>query len=548
MEARVTRWRRFVPYALAGLVGLAVLALGPADPAAAGGRDGAAGRDRPARVGWRFDATATEVADVARVVGADRMWASGTTGRGVGVALIDTGVAPVDGLRSVVHGPDLSLDSQSATVRHLDTYGHGTHLAGIIAGRGKDLRGIAPGATLTSVKVGATVGAADVSQVIAAIDWVVAHRDDDPARPIRVINLAYGTDGVQDYQVDPLTHAVENAWRAGIVVVVAGGNGGTAAPRLANPAVDPYVLAVGAADTKGTVRAQDDTLTDFSSRGDASRRVDLVAPGRSIVSLRNPGGYLDATFPAARVGERLFKGSGTSQASAVVSGAVALLLERHPDLTPDEVKAALIRGAEHLPHADGPGEGAGELDVARAATAAAWARRADVAQAWPPSTGTGSLEAARGSVHIALNGVPLVGEYDLFGPFDTAAWAKASSAGTAWEGGQWMGRTLTGDGWIEYSADDPLWSGVTWSGVTWSGVTWSGVTWSGVTWSGVTWSGVTWSGVTWSGVTWSGVTWSGVTWSGVTWSGVTWSGVTWSGVTWSGVTWSGVTWSGEVWA
>jgi serine protease AprX len=248
------------------------------------------------------------------------------------------------------------------------------------------------------------------------------------------------------------------------------------------------------------------------------------------------------------VGEHLFKGSGTSQAAAVVSGAVALLLERHPDLTPDEVKAALVRSAQHLPAADGSGEGAGELDVARAATAAAWARRADVAQSWPASTGTGSLERARGSVHIALNGVPLVGESDLFGAFDTAAWARASSAGTAWNGGEWMGRVLTGDGWDEYSADDPPWPGVTWSGVTWSGVTWSGVTWSGVTWSGVTWSGVTWSGVTWSGVTWSGVTWSGVTWSGVTWSGVTWSGVTWSGVTWSGVTWSGVTWSGEVWA
>jgi len=540
----VRLWRRILPYAAAGLAGLAMIALGPAE--AANAERG--GGDRPVRTGWRFDATATEVGDVARVVGADRLWASGTTGDGVGVALIDTGVTPVDGLRAVVHGPDLSVESQNPATRHLDTFGHGTHLAGIIAGRAAGFRGIAPGATLTSIKVGATGGAADVSQVIAAIDWVVAHRDDNPAGPIRVINLAYGADGVQDYRIDPLTHAVENAWRAGIVVVAAGGNGGAAAPRLANPAYDPYVLAVGAADTMGTIRAQDDTLTDFSSRGDATRRVDLVAPGRSIVSLRNPGGYLDETYPGARVGERLFKGSGTSQAAAVVSGAVALLLERQPGLTPDEVKAALVRGANRLPFAEGAGEGAGELDVARAVADAARVARSDVAQTWPTSTGTGSLEASRGTVHIALNGAPLVGEYDLFGPFDTAEWARASSAGTAWDGGTWMGRTLTGEGWVSYGDGDSPWPGVSWSGVSWSGVSWSGVSWSGVSWSGVSWSGVSWSGVSWSGVSWSGVSWSGVSWSGVSWSGVSWSGVSWSGVSWSGVSWSGVSWSGVSWS
>jgi serine protease AprX len=495
MDARNRLWRRIFPYAVAGLTGLATLALGPTAPAAAAPAP-------TAKHAWRFDATAAELSDVARVIGADRLHADGG---GVGVALVDTGVTPVPGLESVVHGPDLSVDSQSPATRHLDSYGHGTHLAGIIDG-------LAPRSTLVSVKVGATSGGADVSQVIAGIDWVVAHRNDDPARPIRVITLAYGTDGTQDYRVDPLTHAVENAWRAGIVVVVAAGNGGSAAPRLANPAYDPYVLAVGAADTQGTVPAVDDTVAEFSSRGDATRRVDFVAPGRSIVSLRDPGSLLDAAYPGARVGVRYFKGSGTSQAAAVASGAVALLLDRYPDLTPDEVKAALVRGAQPMPFAPGTGE----LNVARAATMAKSVSRADVAQTWPVSRGNGSLEASRGSVHLSLGGRVLAGEYDLFGPFDTTAWARASSDGTAWEGGTWMGRVLTGDGWAP--TDARTWSGVTWSGVTWSGVTWSGVTWSGVTWSGVTWSGVTWSGVTWSGVTWSGVTWSGVTWSGVAWS------------------------------
>ena len=115
---------------------------------------------------------------------------------------------------------------------------------------------------------------------------MVAHRDDDPANPIRVINLSYGTDGVQDFQVDPLTHAVQNAWRAGIVVVVSGGNAGFGSPKLNNPAYDPHVIAVGAADTRDTAWPSDDTVPDFSSRGDAARRVDVVAPGRSRARCR----------------------------------------------------------------------------------------------------------------------------------------------------------------------------------------------------------------------------------------------------------------------
>ena len=284
--------------------------------------------------GWLFDSSVASMPHVRGVVGADALWARGYTGRGVGVALIDTGVVPVPGLESssVVNGPDLSFESQSPGLQHYDTFGHGTHMAGIIAGNGRDgllgltrFRGLAPDARLTSLKVATSDGAVDVSQVVAAVDWVVQHRNDDPKNPIRVLNLSFGTDGVQGYQVDPLTHAVENAWRAGIVVVVSGGNEGPLAA-LNNPAYDPYVLAVGAADTRGTTGTSDDLVPGFSSRGGASRRVDLTAPGRSIASLRDPGSYLDSAWPSARYGDGLFKGSGTSQAAAVVSGGVALLL------------------------------------------------------------------------------------------------------------------------------------------------------------------------------------------------------------------------------
>jgi serine protease AprX len=332
------------------------------------------------------------------------------------------------------------------------------------------------------------------------VDWVVAHRNDDPRNPTRVLNLSYGTDGVQDYRLDPLTHAVENAWRAGIVVVVSGGNNGTDSPHLNNPAYDPYVLAVGASDTRGTVDAGDDVVPAFSSRGDASRRVDLVAPGRSITSLRNPGSTIDDAHPSARVDDRFFKGSGSSQAAAVVSGAVALLLQSRPGLSPDQVKALLRQSAESMPAADTAGRGAGELDVYRAFLAAT----PTTIQTWPPSTGLGSIEKARGTQHVADDGVELTGEKQVLGPFDAQTWASASANFTAWNGGVWAGSSWTGKAW----------SGTNWAGKSWSGETWSGKAWSGKSWSGTAWSSTTWTSSSWVGKSWSGKSWSAAGWNG----------------------------------
>ena len=466
--------------------------------------------------GWIVDDGQTRLDHVSAVVGADQMRNRGYTGRGVGVALVDTGVVPVKGLTSgnVVNGPDLSFESQSADLRFLDTFGHGTHMAGIIAGNdpstllGQRFQGVAPGARLTSLKVGSAEGAVDVSQVVAAIDWVVTHRNDDPSNPIRVLNLSYGTDGVQDYRLDPLTHAVENAWRAGIVVVVAGGNNGSDNPRLNNPAYDPFVLAVGASDTRGTVDARDDLVPAFSSRGDASRRVDLVAPGRSIVSLRNPGSVVDVTHPSARVDDRYFKGSGSSQAAAVTSGAVALLLQARPSLTPDQVKSLLRASAEPMPAADAAGRGVGELDVYRAFQKAT----PTTTQTWPTSTGLGSLEQARGTQHVGDGGVELTGEQHVLGPFDARRWASASSDFTAWDGGSWAGSDWTSGCWCESS-----WTGKSWAGKSWAGKSWAGKSWADHFWSAKSWAGKSWAGDSWTGSSWVGKSWAGKSWASAGW-------------------------------
>src|SRR5213079_662055 len=144
----------------------------------------------------------------------------------------------LDGAGKVVYGPDVSFDSQSDNTAFLDGYGHGTAMAGIIAGNDGDpggYRGVAPQARVVSVKVGAANGAVDVSQIIAGIDWVTEHAH-DPGMNIRVLNISLGTSSTQSYMADPLAHAAEAAWRKGIVVVAAVGNDGTTNRLVASPA------------------------------------------------------------------------------------------------------------------------------------------------------------------------------------------------------------------------------------------------------------------------------------------------------------------------
>ena len=399
------------------------------------------------------------------------------SGKGVDVALIDTGVAPVDGLEGdrVLHGPDLSMEGTAPEVAYLDTYGHGTHMAGIIAGNRAGHQGVAPGARIVSVKVAGHDGITTVPQVVAAIDWVIDHRNSDGLN-IRVLNLSLGRQGVTTHVGDVLSAAVERAWDAGIFVVVAAGNDGDTQSHLDSPAIDPYIMAVGAVDTTGEDEDDEDreerNVPSWSARGDGNRNPDLVAAGRSIASYRVPGSTADVSAPSARYGDDLFLGSGTSQSAAVTSGLAAVMLSANPNLKPDYIKAALLNGTFDLEEVGARRQGHGHIDT-------------------PGALATELVRPARVLAPRAADG-----------------------------------------------ADFAVPTGMTWSGGTWSGKTWSGMTWSGMTWSGGTWSGKTWSGMTWSGATWSGMTWSGGTWSGATWSGATWSGATWSGMTWSGEGWS----------
>ena len=442
--------------------------------------------------------------NVTTAVGAREMWKAGLTGNGIDVAIIDSGVTAVTGGPRLVSGPDLSLDSQDPGARRRDRFGHGTDLASIIGGEdaGSSARtdptamtGVAPDSRVISIKVGDVNGGVDVSQVIAALDWVVQNRSNQ--MNLRVVNLSFGTDSKQAWNLDPLSYAAETVARKGIVVVAAAGNTGTVG--LDDPAYNPHVLAVGASDPRGTTNPADDVVASYSTRGNGVRNPDLVAPGTGIVGLRSPGSVLDQAVPGN--GSRWMRGTGTSQAAAVVSGAVALLLQQRSNLNPQQVKALLRASADPIAGASAADQGAGRLNLKRAMAMAVPA----VPAAPAAGKGTGSLDASRGSQVQVLDGKPLAAEYDVFGmPWNSAQQAQLADSEAAWNQGYFNGQPWAQNYWD--AADPVAGAEMTWGSAKLSSTLWSGLTHSA--WSGRSWSGRSWSGRSWSGRSWSGRVWS----------------------------------------
>ncbi|HYT40081.1 MAG TPA: S8 family peptidase, partial [Acidimicrobiia bacterium] len=336
-----------------------------------------------------------------KVVGADKLWNEGVNGDGVTVAVVDTGIAQVADLAGRVIG---GVDFSGGNDPFKDEFGHGTFVAGLIAGNGASsngaYKGVAPKAKLVSIKIAGANGASDITHVLAAIQWAVSFRND---YGIKVLNLSLGTDSTQPYLLSPLDGAVERAWDAGIVVTVSASNNGPGAGTVTKPADDPLVITVGALDDKGSPGRGDDVMAGFSGQGptaaDGITKPDLVASGRSVISLRAPGSKVDTAYPGSRVGSFYFKGSGTSFSTAVVSGSAALLLDQEPNLTPDQVKARLLGTAAPGPAGSPNVDGHGSLDT----YAAAHAGTNDSAnQGITRSLGSGSLQLDRGSLQVNI--------------------------------------------------------------------------------------------------------------------------------------------------
>ncbi len=399
------------------------------------------------------DTSAGSLYAVADQVRARDAWLAGATGAGVNVAVIDTGVAVVPALAErVVATVDLSPDAADPERAFVDGHGHGTHMAGIVAGRTPGavpgragdhpewFMGMAPDAGIVSVKVSDGDGYVAPGSLLAGLDWVAANAD---LLDIGVAVLAFDAGIGESYLDDPVAAAAERVWAADVVVVAAAGNGGAEADGLSSPAPDPYVIAVGGVkiDDVGV------SLPEWASRGDDVRRPDVAAPGAHIRSLRAPGSDADVNHETGYVDEQRFLNSGSSPAAAVVAGVAALVRSADPSLTADEVKAALVAGAAAI-DVDPDYVGAGLVD----ATGALEADLGGATQTWDQSTATAPFASAR---------VPL-----------------AVGMGNTWSGNAWSGNA---------------WSGNAWSGNAWSGNAWSGNAWSGNAWSGNAWSGNAWS-------------------------------------------------------
>jgi len=431
-------------------------------------------------------------------VRADSMWAGGNTGDGVTVALLDTGVAPVPDLAGRLVQVDNGLLRPTSPCENLtgeptcdDNYGHGTFIAGLIAGNGASSNGawsgMAPDADILSVKVAGRDGSADVSAVLAGIQWVVSFKD---RYGIKVLNLSLGTDSTQSYRVDPLNFAVEKAWDAGVTVVVAASNRGPDAGTISKPGDDPLVITVGAVDDMGTSGIGDDQLPDFSSHGptaaDGLAKPDVVAPGGHVVSLRAPGSAVDTEYPTY-VDGAYRKGSGTSMSTGVVSGAVALMLGANPTMTPNRIKFALGATARPTASADRMAVGSGVIDAYGAVRAPAGVANQGVVR----SNGLGSLDLSRGTVQVALDDPGqtvvsglLTGQLLLWNPlvYTTGLWSPLTWSLTNFSGSRWYGSR-----WYS-ELDGSRWYGSRWYGSRWYGQV-DGSRWYGSRWYGSRWYG-----------------------------------------------------------
>jgi len=364
---------------------------------------------------------------------ARQVWSMGITGSGIGVAVIDSGVSPTNDLM-IAKSASFNPNSTSTT----DVYGHGTHVAGIIAGDGdlsnKKFQGVAPGAKIISMKVSDETGMAYESDVVAAMQWVY---DNKTGYNIRVVNISLNSTVEQSYHLSPMSAAAEILWFNGVVVVVSAGNKGDGSYNTANasPANDPFLITVGAADEMATSNPGDDaiaTYTAWTITADNYIKPDMFAPGSNIISVLSGHSDWDAIAPERVVDGNYFRLSGTSMAAPMVAGAAALLLQDEPNLTPDQVKYRL-------------------------------------------------LNASGRTVGIKVGKTTY--SFPYLDVYAVVTGTTTQSANT------------------NFQASQLLWSGsepVVWGSVAWNSVAWNSVAWNSVAWNSVAWNSVAWNSVAWN--------------------------------------------------
>jgi serine protease AprX len=425
--------------------------------------------------------------------GASQLAAQGDTGQGVTVAVLDTGIDNLpDFAGRLVGGVDLTGENSPFQ----DDYGHGTFVAGLIAGNGASSNGQysgeAPGANLVSIKVAGASGVTDLATVITGLQWAVDH---ESQYGIRILNISLGFKPFESTVLNPVDMAVQAVWNAGIAVVASAGNAGPFNGTITSPGDDPLVITVGALDDLAQPNVADDEMNDFSSVGPTSPdgwvKPDLVTSGRSVVSLAAAGSTVYDENPSARIGTGNFVGSGTSFSAAITSGAAALVLADHPSYTPDQLKAVLLGNTSQGPVGNPFVDGHGTLNAYAAATSAPM----NLAQS------------ALGLVATILN--------------DTVPLSPLGNIADSWNVGLWSGAqpSQQASGGTTAAAPD----GWDWSGAAWDGWDWTGAAWDGWDWTGAAWDGWAWTGAAWDGAGWNDSAWTGCAWDDGGWDASAWN-------------------------
>jgi len=468
-------------------------------------------------------------------------WDGGPTGEGVNVAVLDTGVSAhqdltgADGIR-VVKYKDFTRGGNGKKRRATDDAGHGTFVAGLIAGNGsaslpedqggdslRHYRGVAPEAGIVSLKVLDGEGQGRESDVIRAIAWAIRNSD---RYDIRVMNMSLGADVTAPAEFDPMAMAVKAAWNRGIVVVTAAGNEGEFGPGgILSPGNEPHVITVGAGDTKQTAATDDDEICYYSSVGptlfDEFAKPDVVAPGNRNISLRVPGSFVDSTWPENRIAvseyipgaspnatPQYFKLSGTSTAAPVVSGVVALMLDADPGLTPDDVKLRLMDTADPLPETDVHQQGAGVVDVPAA-----------LASSLVATAPTLSADLGNGTTILPLS------RYD------------------DWQAYKWLKFKWTKFKWTKFKWTKFKWTGTDWQKFKWTKFKWTGTDWQKFKWTKFKWTGVEWKKFKWTGTDWLKFKWTKFKWTKFKWTGTDWQKFKWTKFKWTEYDWLKFKWT-----
>ena len=536
-------------------------------------------------VTMKFNAApaATATSDAANTFRETIKAPGGQSGSGVTVAVVDTGVddsVAVDVAKHVNVSGDTSGDG----------LGHGTFMAGLVAGDDNEFGGVAPGAEVLDVQVAAQDGSTDLARVLAGLQAVADERASNPS--LDVAMLALSTESPLPPWMDPLTRGLDRLWGRGVTVVVASGNDGKNG--VSSPATDPVLLVAGAQDEADTAARADDTVPDFSSYGKVfgQRRPDVVAPGVSLISTAAPQSAAYLENPASHVGEGFLKGTGTSMSAAVTAGAIATLLAERPGLTPDQAKRLVVDTAyttSDLKLKTGAGNGGLDLQAAleapvppatdestggdseygpSEADAAAWSRFAQawadgnlraLAKAWVELSEQSRRWAAT-AWSLAALAQGLQGDEATF---ESRRWAGHHWATSAWESrrwatDEWVSRRWADEEWLAEMWDSRRWASRRWAANDWLAFAWTLRTaetdpavmdmWREDVWDSRRWASRRWADEDWSSRRWASRRWADEDWSSRRWADTAWVSRRWAEEAWDSRRWADYSWESRRWA